>query len=198
MGILAAWQAGKALDRSIMFVAVFGFSVPGFWLAFLLIWGFAVNLRWFPVIGYKPIADGILPHLHSMFLPVLVNSILTSAFVSRITRSAMLEVLREDYVRTARAKGLSELVVFMRHAFRPASIPIVTVIGATVASLATGFVITESIFAIPGLGRMLIEAITRRDFPVIQAMLMVVATAYVLVNLMVDILYAYLDPRIRY
>jgi peptide/nickel transport system permease protein len=198
MGILAAWKAGRAVDRTIMFIAVLGFSAPGFWLAFLLIWGFAVNLRWFPVIGYSPISDGLFDHLHSLFLPVMVNSILSSAFVSRITRSAMLEVLREDYVRTARAKGLNEYLVYVRHAFRPASIPIVTVIGATLASLATGFVITETIFAIPGLGRMLIEAITRRDFPIIQAMLMVVATAYVLVNLIVDIIYAYLDPRIRY
>ena len=110
----------------------------------------------------------------------------------------MLDVLREDYVRTARAKGLNEFIVYIRHAFRPASIPVVTVIGATMAGLATGFIITETIFAIPGLGRMLIEAITRRDFPIIQAMLMVAATAYVFVNLVVDIVYAYLDPRIRY
>ena len=198
IGILSAWKAGRPLDRIFMFFAVLGFSAPGFWLAFILIWGLAVNLGWFPALGYTPIGDGLLAHLHSMFLPVAVNSILSSAFISRITRSAMLDVLREDYVRTARSKGLRELVVYMRHAFRPASIPIVTVIGASLAGLATGFVVTESIFAIPGLGRMLIEAIIRRDFPIIQAMMMVVATAYVMINLFIDILYAYLDPRIRY
>ncbi len=197
-GIAAAWKAGKVPDRALMLVAVLGFSAPGFWVATIVIWGLAVNLRWFPVLGYVPVSQGLFDHLHSMFLPVLVNSILSAAFISRITRSAMLEVLSEDYVRTARAKGLSEFVVFMRHAFRPASIPVVTVIGAAIAGLSTGFVITESIFAIPGLGRMLVEAITRRDFPIIQGLLMVVATAYVVVNLVIDVIYAYLDPRIRY
>ena len=133
-----------------------------------------------------------------MFLPVMVNSILASAFISRITRSAMLEVLREDYIRTARAKGASEFSVFIRHAFRPSAIPVATVIGASIAGLATGFVLTETIFAIPGLGRMLVDAIVRRDYPIIQALLMVVAIVLIGVNLIVDILYAYIDPRIRY
>ncbi|MCH8230147.1 MAG: ABC transporter permease [Chloroflexi bacterium] len=197
-GMLAAWKAGTRLDRNLMIFAVLGFATPGFWLAFLMIWLFAVNLGWFPVIGYKPIQDGLLPHLHSMFLPVMVNSILASAFISRITRSAMLEVLREDYIRTARAKGASEFSVFLRHAFRPSAIPVVTVIGATIAGLATGFVLTETIFAIPGLGRMLVDAIIRRDYPIIQALLMVVAIVLIGVNLIIDILYAYIDPRIRY
>ena len=195
-GMLAAWKAGSRLDRNLMILAVLGFATPGFWLAFLTIWLFAVNLGWFPVIGYKPIQDGLIPHLHSMFLPVMVNSILASAFISRITRSAMLEVLREDYIRTARAKGASEFSVFIRHAFRP--IPVATVIGASIAGLATGFVLTETIFAIPGLGRMLVDAIVRRDYPIIQALLMVVAIVLIGVNLIVDILYAYIDPRIRY
>ncbi|MEX0762812.1 MAG: ABC transporter permease [Dehalococcoidia bacterium] len=198
LGMLAAWRAGAALDRSLMVFAVLGFAMPGFWLAILLIWLFSVNLGWFPVFGYSPIGDGIIQHLHSMFLAVMVNSVLASAFISRITRSAMLEVLREDYIRTARAKGVAEFKVFLRHALRPASIPVVTVIGATLASLATGFVITETVFNIPGLGKMLVESISRRDYPIIQALLMVVATSYVLVNLLVDILYAYIDPRIRY
>ncbi|MBM3960234.1 MAG: ABC transporter permease [SAR202 cluster bacterium] len=197
-GMLAAWRAGRKLDRGLMLVAVLGFATPGFWLAFILIWGLAVNLRWFPVIGYSPIGDGLLQHLHSMFLPVLVNSVLGSAFISRITRSAMLEVLREDYIRTARSKGLTEFKVFIRHAFRPAAIPVVTVIGASLASLATGFVVTERVFGIPGLGRMLVDSIARRDYPIIQALLMVVATAYILINLIVDVIYAYIDPRIRY
>ena len=198
MGIIAAWKAGRAADRTLMMFAVLGFSIPGFWLAFLLMWGFAVNLRWFPVLGYEPISSGLITHLHSMFLPVIVNAVLNSAFISRITRSIMLEVLREDYIRTARAKGLGELVVYLRHAFRNACIPVLTLMGAAIAGLATGAVVTETIFAIPGLGRMLIEAIARRDFPIIQGMMMVVATFYVLVNLVIDIAYAYLDPRIRY
>ena len=197
-GMLAAWKAGSRLDRNLMILAVLGFATPGFWLAFLTIWVFAVNLGWFPVIGYKPIQDGLIPHLHSMFLPVMVNSILASAFISRITRSAMLEVLREDYIRTARAKGASAFSVFIRHAFRPSAIPVATVIGASIAGLATGFVLTETIFAIPGLGRMLVDSIVRRDYPIIQALLMVVATVLIAVNLIVDILYAYIDPRIRY
>ena len=198
MGIIAAWKAGRAADRTLMLFAVLGFSTPGFWLAFLLMWAFAVNLRWFPVLGYEPISSGLITHLHSMFLPVIVNAVLNSAFISRITRSIMLEVLREDYIRTARAKGLGELVVYLRHAFRNACIPVLTLMGAAIAGLATGAVVTETIFAIPGLGRMLIESIARRDFPIIQGMMMVVATFYVLVNLVIDITYAYLDPRIRY
>ena len=198
MGIIAAWKTGGAADRTLMLFAVLGFSTPGFWLAFLLMWAFAVNLRWFPVLGYEPISSGLITHLHSMFLPVIVNAVLNSAFISRITRSIMLEVLREDYIRTARAKGLGEVVVYLRHAFRNASLPVLTLMGVAIAGLATGAVVTETIFAIPGLGRLLIEAIARRDFPIIQGTMMIVATFYVLVNLVIDITYAYLDPRIRY
>ena len=197
-GMISAWRSGSKTDRTLMFFAVLGFATPGFWLAFIMIWAFAVNLGWFPVLGYSPMGDGILKHLHSMFLPVAVNSVLGFAFISRITRSAMLDVMREDYIRTARAKGLSDFTVFLRHAMRPSAIPVVTVIGAAVAGLATGFVITESIFAIPGLGRMLVDAIVRRDYPIIQALLMVVATVLILVNLLIDVIYAYIDPRIRY
>ncbi len=198
LGMVAAWKAGRMVDRLVMLFAVLGFATPGFWLALLVIWVFAVNLRWFPVVGYTPVTEDLLGHLHGMLLPVLVNSILASAFISRITRSTMLEVLGTDYVRTARAKGLAEPAVYWRHAFRSASIPVVTVIGAAMASLATGFVVTESIFGIPGLGRMLVDAISRRDYPIIQGLLLTVATAYVFVNLVIDIVYAYLDPRIRY
>jgi peptide/nickel transport system permease protein len=198
LGMLAAWKAGAKLDRALMVFAVLGFATPGFWLAFILIWGLAVNLDWFPVIGYSPIGDGFFKHIHSMALPVLVNSVLASAFISRVTRSAMLEVLREDYIRTARSKGLNEFRVFLRHAFRPAAIPVVTVIGASLAGLATGFVVTERIFAIPGLGRMLVDAISRRDYPIIQGLLMLAATFFIVVNLAVDIAYAYVDPRVKY
>lgn len=198
LGILAAWRAGRAVDRIIMLFVVLGFSIPVFWLGFLLIWGLSVNLKLFPVIGYVPISQGILPFLRAMTLPAFAVAIPSAALVARMTRSAMLEVLREDYIRTARAKGLPELTVHVRHAFKAAAIPIVTIIGLLFASLASGFVVTETVFTIPGLGRMVVDAVTRRDYPIIQAMLMLVAVLYVFINLAVDIVYAYLDPRIRY
>jgi peptide/nickel transport system permease protein len=181
-----------------MLFVVLGFSIPVFWLGFIMIWGLAVNLRIFPVIGYTPISNGFLPFLRAMTLPALAVAIPSAALVARMTRSAMLEVLREDYIRTARAKGLSELAVHVRHAFKSAAIPIVTIIGLLFAALASGFVVTETVFTIPGLGRMVVDAVVRRDYPIVQAMLMIVAVAYVFINLAVDILYAYLDPRIRY
>jgi len=198
LGVISAWQAGRPADQILRVFSVLGFSIPGFYLAFLLIWGFAVNLGWFGVTGYTRIQDGVLAHFHSLALAVIVNGVLGATFISRLTRSAMLEVLREDYIRTARAKGLTEPKVYLIHAFRNASIPIVTVIGATIPALVTGFVVTESIFAIPGLSKMLLDAITHRDYAVIQGMLMVVASGFVFMNLIVDIIYAYIDPRIRY
>jgi peptide/nickel transport system permease protein len=198
LGVISAWQAGRPLDQILRLVSVLGFSVPGFYLAFLLIWGFSVNLGWFGVTGYTRIQDGFFEHFHSLALAVIVNGVLGATFISRLTRSAMLEVLREDYVRTARAKGVAEPGVYLRHAFRNASIPVVTVIGATIPALVTGFVVTESIFAIPGLSKMLLSAITNRDYAVVQGMLLVVATGFVFMNLVVDVIYAYIDPRIRY
>ena len=198
LGVVSAWQAGRPLDQALRLVSVIGFSVPGFYLAFLLIWGFAVNLGWFGVTGYTRIQEGVLEHFHSLALAVIVNSVLGATFISRLTRSAMLEVLREDYIRTARAKGLAELSVYVRHAFRNASIPIVTIIGGTLPALVTGFVVTESVFAIPGTSKMLLDAITHRDYAVIQGIMIVVATGFVLINFVVDIIYAYIDPRIRY
>lgn len=198
IGVLAAWKAGSFIDRGIMLFAVLGFSVPVFWLGFLFIWFFAVKLNLFPAVGFVPITDGVFPFLRSLTLPALANAIPFSALVARMTRSTMLEVLNEDYIRTARAKGLSERVVIIRHGLRNASIPIVTVIGLVFAALVGGAVVTETVFAIPGLGRLLVDGVVRRDFPIVQAMLMVVAVGYVFVNLMVDVAYAYLDPRIRY
>lgn len=198
IGVLAAWKAGSFIDRGVMLFAVLGFSVPVFWLGFLFIWFFAVKLNLFPAVGFVPITDGVFPFLRSLTLPALANAIPFSALVARMTRSTMLEVLNEDYIRTARAKGLSERVVIIRHGLRNASIPIVTVIGLVFAALVGGAVVTETVFAIPGLGRLLVDGVVRRDFPIVQAMLMVVAVGYVFVNLMVDVAYAYLDPRIRY
>ncbi len=198
IGVLAAWKAGSFIDRGVMLFAVLGFSVPVFWLGFLFIWLFAVKLNLFPAVGFVPITDGVFPFLRSLTLPALANAIPFSALVARMTRSTMLEVLNEDYIRTARAKGLSERVVIIRHGLRNASIPIVTVVGLVFAALVGGAVVTETVFAIPGLGRLLVDGVVRRDFPIVQAMLMVVAVGYVFVNLMVDVAYAYLDPRIRY
>ena len=198
MGVLAATYAGRFTDRACMIFAVLGFSVPVFWLGFIFIWVFAVEIRLFPAVGFVPISEGILPFLRSLTLPALANAIPFSALVARMTRSTMIEVLQEDYIRTARAKGLASFVVTMRHALRNASIPIVTVIGLVFAALVSGAVVTETVFAIPGLGRLLVDGVVRRDYPIVQAMLMVTAVAYVFVNLIIDVFYAYLDPRIRY
>ena len=198
MGVVAAAYVGSLTDRAAMIFAVLGFSVPVFWLGFIFIWLFAVEIRLFPAVGFVPISEGILPFLRSLTLPALANAIPFSALVARMTRSTMIEVLQEDYVRTARAKGLSGFVVIMRHALRNASIPIVTVVGLVFAALVSGAVVTETVFAIPGLGRLLVDGVVRRDYPIVQAMLMVTAVAYVFVNLIIDVFYAYLDPRIRY
>ena len=198
MGVVAATYVGSFTDRACMIFAVLGFSVPVFWLGFIFIWLFAVELRIFPAVGFVPISDGILPFLRSLTLPALANAIPFSALVARMTRSTMIEVLQEDYIRTARAKGLAGFVVIMRHALRNASIPIVTVVGLVFAALVSGAVVTETVFAIPGLGRLLVDGVVRRDYPIVQAMLMVTAVAYVFVNLIIDVFYAYLDPRIRY
>jgi peptide/nickel transport system permease protein len=198
IGVLAAWKVGTLVDRAVMLFAVLGFSIPVFWLGFLFIWAFAVQIHLFPAVGFVPITDGVFPFLRSLTLPALANAIPFSALVARMTRSTMVEVMKEDYIRTARAKGLSEAVVNIRHGLRNASIPIITVVGLVFAALVGGAVVTETVFAIPGLGRLLVDGVVRRDFPIVQAMLMVVAVAYVFVNLLVDIAYAYLDPRIRY
>ena len=198
LGVLAAWNQGSFVDRGVMVFAVLGFSIPVFWLGFLFIWAFAVKLHLFPAVGFVSITDGVFPFLRSLTLPALANAIPFSALVARMTRSTMVEVMQEDYIRTARAKGLTERVVNVRHGLRNAAIPIVTVVGLVFAGLVGGAVVTETVFAIPGLGRLLVDGVVRRDYPIVQAMLMVVAVSYVFVNLAVDITYAFLDPRIRY
>ena len=197
-GVLAAWKANSWIDRAVMVFAVFGFAIPVFWLGFNMIWLFAVKLNWFPVLGYRPISDGVLPWLRSMTLPAATVGIIVAALIARMTRSAMLEVLREDYIRTARAKGLGEFTVLFRHALRNASIPIVTVVGLSMAGLVSGLVITEAVFAIPGMGRLIVDGVTRRDYPIIQGTVLVITVFYVLINLAVDIGYGWLDPKIRY
>ncbi|MCV2894668.1 ABC transporter permease [Lentibacter sp. XHP0401] len=198
MGVLAAWRHGGLTDRAVMAFSVIGFSVPIFVIGYVLIGVFAVNLRWFPVQGYKPLADGFWPFAHRIFLPGLALASIYIALVSRMTRASMLEVLREDYVRTARAKGLSEIVVLFRHALRNAAIPILTVVGTGFAMMISGVVVTETVFNIPGLGRLVVDAVLARDYPLIQAIILLTAGTYVVINLLIDLSYALTDPRIRY
>ncbi len=198
LGVLAAWRHGSLLDRFVMGFSVLGFSVPVFVLGYVLIYVFAIQLGWFPVQGYKPLAAGFGPFLSQLALPSCALAVIYIALVSRITRASLLEVLGEDHVRTARAKGLRESVVLLRHGLRNAAVPIVTVIGLGIALLIGGVVVTESVFNIPGLGRLTVDAVLGRDYPTIQGVILVFSFAYVLINLVIDIIYTFLDPRIRY
>jgi len=198
IGVLAAWKAGRWVDRLVMGFAVLGFSVPVFALGYFLIWVFAVRLEWLPVQGYTPLSEGILPFLENLALPSFGLGIIYVALIARMTRASMIEVLNQDYIRTAKAKGLSQLPVLLIHALKPASVPIVTTIGIGVALLLGGVVVTESVFNIPGLGRLTVDAILRRDYPVIQGVILVFAVIYLIINLAVDLIYTVVDPRIRY
>jgi peptide/nickel transport system permease protein len=198
LGVVAAWRAGTLLDRAIMAFAVFGFSVPVFVVGYLLAYLFALELEWLPVQGYTPLSEGVWPWLQNLILPAIALGCVYIALIARITRAAMLEVLAQDYIRTARAKGIAQSGILFVHALKNASVPIVTVIGIGVALLIGGAVVTESVFVIPGLGRLTIDAILRRDYPVIQGVVVLFSFIYVLVNLLVDLIYTLLDPRIRY
>jgi peptide/nickel transport system permease protein len=198
IGVIAAWTAGTWVDRLVMVFAVLGFSLPVFWLGFLLIYGFSIRLEILPVQGYVSFQKGVIPFLRHLILPSLTLGIVYMALIARMTRASMLEVLREDYIRTAHAKGLKPYVVLLWHALKNASLPIVTIIGVGVALLIGGVVVTESVFAIPGLGRLTVDAILHRDYPVIQGIILVFSAVYVLINLLVDMTYTFLDPRIRY
>lgn len=198
LGVVAAWKAGSWIDRSIMAFAVFAFSLPVFVIGYVLAYVFALKLEWLPVQGYTPIADGVWPWLQNLILPAVALGDIYIALIARITRASMLEVLQQDYIRTARAKGLGMRDILFVHALKNAAVPIVTVIGIGVALLIGGAVVTESVFAIPGLGRLTIDAILRRDYPVIQGIVLVFSFLYVLINLMVDVIYTLVDPRIRY
>ena len=198
MGIIAARNRGKMLDRAVMTLSVFGFSVPTFVIGYLLIYLLALKLGWFPVQGYKPMANGLWPFAQRLVLPSLALSGIYIALVARITRSSIIEVMGEDFIRTARAKGARERSILLRHALRNSAVPIVTIIGIGVASLITGVVVTESVFNLPGLGRLVVEAVLARDYPVIQGMILLFSLTYILINLAVDVLYTVFDPRIRY
>lgn len=198
LGVLAAWKANTWIDRSVMIFSTLGFSVPLFFLGFLFIIAFGVKLPLFPVAGYAPLTEGFGTYLRHLAMPAVATALVIMALIARMTRSSMLEVLREEYVRTARAKGLTELMVLLRHSLRNAALPIVTVIGLGFAGLLSGVVITEHVFAIPGLGRLIVEGMRARDYPVIQAGILIGAAIQVFVNLAIDISYAFFDPRVRY
>ena len=198
MGVVAAWQHGTWIDRLVMATAVFGFSTPVFVVGYLLAYIFALQLDWLPVQGFVSISKGLWPCLRNLILPAVALGLVFMALIARITRATMLDVLSQDYVRTARAKGVAERGVLMRHALKNAAVPIVTIVGIGFASLIGGAVVTESVFAIPGLGRLTVDAILRRDYPVIQGVVLLFSFMYVLVNLAVDLLYTLFDPRIRY
>lgn len=198
VGVIAARWRGSWIDVGTMGVAMMGIAMPTFWLGLNLIFLFAVTLRWLPVAGYQPLSAGLWPALRHLILPALTLGVAQGALLARMTRSMMLETLNQDYVRTARAKGLVERSVIIHHALRNAFIPLLTVIGLSFAALIGGAVVTEQIFTLPGVGRLLIQAIGRRDFPLVQGTVLVIAALYVLINLIVDLLYAVVDPRIRH
>jgi peptide/nickel transport system permease protein len=198
IGVLAAHRQGSWIDRIVMGFSVLGFSMPSFVVAYLLIYLFAVWLNWLPVQGYQRIAEGLGGWVRGLVLPSLTLSVIFVALIARMTRTSMLEVLSEDYIRTARAKGQSERKVLFRHALRNAAVPIVTVIGLAVALLIGGVIVTESVFTIPGLGRLTVDAVLARDYPTIQAVILLFSFVYVMINLTVDMMYTLLDPRIRY
>ena len=198
LGVLAAFKQGTWIDRLVMGFSVLGFSVPVFVIGYLLIYLFAIKLNWAPVQGYQRLADGLGGFLHRLVLPSLTLSVIYMALIARMTRTSVLETLGEDYIRTARAKGQVEGKILFRHALRNAAVPIVTVIGLGVALLIGGVVVTESVYTIPGLGRLTVDAVLARDYPTIQAVILLFSFAYVLINLAIDLTYLVLDPRIRY
>ena len=198
LGVLAAWRFGSWLDRGLMGFSVLGFSIPVFVMAYLLIWGVSMKLGWLPVQGYQRLNAGFGNWLYHLILPAATLSVIYIALIARVTRASVLETLGEDYIRTARAKGLPEIKVLMRHALTNAAVPIVTVIGIGIALLIGGVVVTESVYAIPGLGRLTVDAVLARDFPTIHGVILLFSFVYVAINLLVDLSYVFFDPRIRY
>jgi peptide/nickel transport system permease protein len=197
-GVLAAARAGTWIDRAVMGFSVLGFSLPVFVLAYILILTFSIGLDWLPVQGYRPIGDGLWQWARHLILPSTALGTVYIALIARITRASMLDVLAQDYVRTAQAKGLGPTEVLTGHALKNAAVPIVTVVGIGIALLIGGAIVTETVFAIPGIGRLTVDAILRRDYPIIQGVVLMFSAAYVLINLAVDLSYMFLDPRIRY
>jgi peptide/nickel transport system permease protein len=198
LGVLAAWRRGTWVDRGVMGLSVLGFSVPVFVIGYLLIYLVAIRLGWLPVQGYQRLSDGFGGFIERLVLPSLTLAVIYVALIARITRASVLEVLNADHVRTARAKGLGDGAVLVRHVLRNAAVPIVTIIGLGIALLIGGVVVTESVYAIPGLGRLTVDAVLARDYPTVQGVILLFSMVYVLINLVVDLSYTFLDPRIRY
>jgi peptide/nickel transport system permease protein len=198
IGVIAAWRRGTWLDRAVMGFSVLGFSVPTFVIGYVLIYLVAIQLGWLPVQGYQRLEEGFGGFIERLILPSVTLAIIYVALIARITRASVLEVLSADHVRTARAKGLAEFFVLLRHVLRNAAVPIVTVIGLGVALLIGGVVVTESVYAIPGLGRLTVDAVLARDYPTVQAVILLFSAVYVLIHLLIDLTYTFLDPRIRY
>jgi len=198
-GVIAAARANSWLDQTLLFFALTSISIPVFWLGLLLMLFFAVNLRWFPTSGFRSVfAAGGLSNLKYLVLPALALGLRRGALVARMTRSSLLEVLQEDYVVAARAKGIREVRVIVVHALRNAAIPIITVFAMSLSSVLAGAAITESVFALPGIGRLIVEAVSGRDYPIIQGLMILFAFLYLGVNFLIDITYSLLDPRIQY
>ncbi len=198
LGVLAAWRRGTWIDRGVMGFSVLGFSVPTFVIGYVLIYLVAIQVGWLPVQGYQRLEEGFGGFIERLVLPSFTLAVIYVALIARITRASVLEVLNADHVRTARAKGLGDLAVLLRHVLRNAAVPIVTVIGLGIALLIGGVVVTESVYAIPGLGRLTVDAVLARDYPTVQAVILLFSMVYVLINLLVDLTYTFLDPRIRY
>ena len=196
-GLIAAVWRGRLVDQIFSAIAMLGASVPSFWMGLILIQVFAVGLGWFPASGYGNPGVPFIERLHHLVLPATVLGVLNSALIIRFTRASVLDILNEDYVRTARSKGLSERVVILKHVLRNALVPIVTVLGLTLALMIGGAVVTETVFNLPGVGNLVVRAVLRRDYPVIQGTLLVIAAIYVLINLVIDLIYMIVDPRIR-
>ena len=198
IGIVSAVKRGQLIDQGTVALAMLAASVPSFWIGLTLMRYLAVDMQWFPVSGYGPPDASLGERLHHLVLPAIALGIPNSALILRFTRTSMLDVMNEDYVRTARAKGLPPLTVILKHALRNALIPILTIIGLTTAVMIAGAIVTETVFGLPGVGNLVVSAVLRRDYPVIQGALLVVSGLYVLINLAVDLLYAAVDPRVRY
>ncbi|RVC83998.1 ABC transporter permease [Mesorhizobium sp. M4A.F.Ca.ET.022.05.2.1] len=197
-GILAAWRTGGLVDRLLAAFSALGYSVPVFVIGYFFIYFFAIRTHWLPVQGYVPIGSGLGPWFVHLILPTVALSLGYIAFIARVTRASMLEVLSEDYMRTAAAKGASSYAMLFHHALKNAGVPILTVIGLSFAWLIGGVVLTETVFNIPGIGRLVVDAINNRDYPIIQSVLILTSGLYVLINLAVDLAYTLIDPRIRY
>ena len=198
VALLAVWKRNTLMDPLFISISLLGVSIPEFWFAMLLVLGFAVSIPIFPVAGYVPIADGMIQWMYHLILPSFVLAAVEIGIVARMLRDGMLESVNQDYIRTVRAKGIKESIVLIKHVFSNALIPTTTVIGATIAGLLGGTVIIETLFTIPGIGQLLVDSIYRRDYPIIQGVILFIAVIYVIINLLVDLLYTFLDPRIRY